>query len=213
MKTIDLYIADDHKIFAQGIESIITAEPWINVIDIARNGKQLLAMLQNQKADIVLLDVSMPELNGEDTARQIIAHYPNTKILMLTMHNTIDFIAPLVKLGVQGYILKNAGKKELLNAIETIAEEGTYYSAEITATLATQLRKYDQDQIQLTKREIEVLQLVFEGLSTTEIGEKIHLSARTVETHRSNLLAKTNSKNTAQLILFGLKKGFLKAPQ
>lgn len=212
MKKINVYIADDHKIFAQGIESILTAEPNINVIDIAKNGKQLLAMLQNQAADVVLLDISMPELDGEETAKEILSKHTKTKILMLTMHNTIEYIAPLIQLGIHGYILKNAGKKELLTAIETLIENNTYYSAEIAAVLATQLKKFN-DELKLTQREIEVLQLVFEGLSTTEIGEKIFLSPRTVETHRSNLLAKTNSKNTAQLIQFGLKNGYLQAPK
>lgn len=210
MKKTSVYIADDHKIFAEGLESILNEQDDITVINIARNGKQLLGMLQDEAADVVLLDISMPELNGEETAKEIILLYPNTKILMLTMHNTIDYIAPLIKIGVQAYILKNAGKKELLMAIEALVEGKSYYSSEIANTLAKELRQYDDEKVKLSRREIEVLQLVFEGLSTPEIGERIFLSPRTVETHRSNLLTKTNSKNTAQLINFAIKNGFLK---
>ena len=210
MKKTSVYIADDHKIFAEGLESILSEQNDITVINIARNGKQLLGMLQDEPADVVLLDISMPELNGEETAKEIILLYPNTKILMLTMHNTIDYIAPLIKIGVQGYILKNAGKKELLIAIEALVDGKSYYSSEIANTLAKELRQYDDEKVKLSRREIEVLQLVFEGLSTPEIGERIFLSPRTIETHRSNLLTKTNSKNTAQLINFAIRNGFLK---
>lgn len=210
MDAITIYIADDHKIFAQGLESILTPEPEIEVLGIARNGKQLLGMLQNQPAQVVLLDITMPEMNGEEAAKQIIEQYPKTKILMLTMHNTIEHIAPLLNMGVHGYILKNTGKAELLNAIKTLVEGMPYYSSEVAAKLATEIRRYDEQLVKLTNREIEILQLVFEGLSTTEIGERIFLSPRTVETHRSNLLAKTECKNTAQLIHYGLKNGLLK---
>jgi DNA-binding NarL/FixJ family response regulator len=213
MKNTTIYIADDHKIFAEGLEFILNEEPTLSVAGIARNGKQLLGMLKNKTVDLVLLDITMPELNGEETAAEILNQYPNTKILMLTMHNTIDHIAPLIKLGVHGYILKNAGKAELLLAIETLMEGNTYYSSEIANTLATELRQFDDSKVSLTQREIEVLQLVFEGLNTTEIGERIYLSPRTVETHRSNLLAKTGAKNTAQLINYGLKNGLLKLSQ
>lgn len=213
MKKVNIYIADDHKIFAEGMESILSQESEIEVLGIARNGKQLLGMLQNQIADVVLLDITMPELDGIETAKEILSAYPETKLLMLTMHNTIEHIAPLIEMSVPGYILKNAGKNELLNAIEKLLDGKTYYSTEIAETLAKELRHFNSEQkIKLSQRETEVLQLVFEGLSTTEIGEKIFLSPRTVETHRSNLLAKTGCKNTAQLIQFGLKNGYLKAP-
>lgn len=210
---IDIYIADDHKIFAEGIETILNAEEGLNVLGVARNGRQLLGMVQNHPPHVVLLDMSMPEMDGEETAQQLLQHYPQVKILMLTMHNTIDIIAPLIKAGVHGYILKNTGKAELITAIRTVVEKGAYFSGEIALKLATELRQYDEQQVKLTPRELEVLQLVFEGLNTTEISERIFLSPRTVETHRSNLLSKTNSKNTAQLIHYAIKKGWVKLPE
>lgn len=209
MDTIELYIADDHKIFAEGLETILAEAEHISVLGIARNGNQLLSMLQNHLPDMVLLDISMPEMDGEETAKAILQNYPGIKIMMLTMHNTIDYIAPLIKLGVHGYILKNTGKAELQTAINTLAQTGTYYASEIAAKLANELRQYEQTKISLTSREKEILQLIFEGLSTSEIGERIFLSPRTVETHRSNLLNKTGAKNTAQLINFGIKNGWI----
>lgn len=213
MEKIDIYIADDHKIFAEGLENILTSEEGYNVLGIARNGKQLLGMVQNRVPNIVLLDIGMPEMNGEETAKELLQNFPQVKILILTMHNTIEHIAPLLKMGVHGYALKNTGKAELVMAINTLMEEGRYYSGEIAHKLATELREYDEKQVKLTQRELEVLQLVFEGLSTTEISERIFLSPRTVETHRSNLLSKTGTNNTAHLIHYALKKGLIKAPE
>lgn len=212
MEKISIYIADDHKIFAEGLENILSHEEAFSVLGIARNGKQLLSMVQNQVPNVVLLDISMPEMNGEETAKELLKHFPQVKILMLTMHNTIDHIAPLIQIGVHGYALKNTGKAELVTAINTLMEKGNYYSSEIAHKLATELRHFDEAQVKLTPRELEVLQLVFEGLSTTEISERIFLSPRTIETHRSNLLSKTGTNNTARLIHYALKKGLVKLP-
>lgn len=209
MTPIDIYIADDHKMFTDGVELILGTESEINVLGVARNGKQLLGLLKNQTADVVLLDITMPEMDGMATAEEIIKLYPTVRVMMLTMHNTIDHVVPMVKMGVHGYLLKNTGKTELVNAIKQLYENGQYYSGEVAAKLAAGIREHEEKTIKLTTREKEVLQLVFEGLSTLEISEKLFLSHRTVETHRSNLLSKTETKNTAQLINFGLKNGYI----
>lgn len=209
MKAIDVYIADDHKMFTDGVELILAAENEINILGTARNGLQLLALLKNQLADVVLLDITMPEMDGIATAKEIMKLYPKVKIMMLTMHNTIDHVIPMVKMGVHGYVLKNTGKTELINAIKQLHQNGQYYSSEVAAKLAAGIREHEEKTVKLTSREVEVLQLVFEGLSTLEIGEKLFLSPRTIETHRSNLLNKTDTKNTAQLINFALKNGFI----
>lgn len=209
MKLIDIYIADDHKMFTDGVELILASEPEINVLGVARNGKQLLGLLHSQPANVVLLDITMPEMDGMATAEEIIKLYPAVKVMMLTMHNTIDHVVPMVKMGVHGYLLKNTGKTELVNAIKQLHENGQYYSGEVATKLAAGIREHEEKTIKLTAREKEILQLVFDGLSTLEISEKLFLSHRTVETHRSNLLSKTETKNTAQLINFGLKNGYI----
>ncbi|KAB2916979.1 MAG: response regulator transcription factor [Bacteroidetes bacterium] len=209
MKLIDIYIADDHKMFTDGVELILASEPEINVLGVARNGKQLLGLLHSQPANVVLLDITMPEMDGMATAEEIMKLYPAVKVMMLTMHNTIDHVVPMVKMGVHGYLLKNTGKTELVNAIKQLHENGQYYSGEVATKLAAGIREHEEKTIKLTAREKEILQLVFDGLSTLEISEKLFLSHRTVETHRSNLLSKTETKNTAQLINFGLKNGYI----
>lgn len=209
MTPIDIYIADDHKMFTDGVELILASDSEINVLGVARNGKQLLGLLKNQVANVVLLDITMPEMDGMTTAEEIIKLHPGVKVMMLTMHNTIDHVVPMVKMGVHGYLLKNTGKTELVTAIKQLHENGQYYSGEVAAKLAAGIREHEEKTIKLTTREKEVLQLVFDGLSTLEISEKLFLSHRTVETHRSNLLSKTETKNTAQLINFGLKNGYI----
>jgi DNA-binding NarL/FixJ family response regulator len=213
MKPIEIYVADDHKMFTDGIESILLQETEISILGAARNGLQLLALQQNHPADVVLLDISMPEMDGEETAARLLKEFPQTKILMLTMHNAVEYIVPLVKMGVHGYLLKNTDKTELINAIKSIHQSGQYFSGEIAQKLAASIRHYDDKQVKLTHRELEVLQLVFDGLSTVEISEKLYLSPRTVETHRSNLLNKTECKNTAQLINYALKNGLVNTDQ
>lgn len=211
METIDILIADDHRMFAEGLESILGSEPGITVSGVAKNGAQLMALLKQHTPDVVLLDISMPEMDGMEAASQILKQHPTVKILVLTMHNTEDYILPLVQKGVHGYVLKNAGRTELLEGIKRIKENGNYYSAEITSKLVNGLRQYEASAlVKLSTREAEVLELVMEGLSTAEIADKLFISPRTVETHRSNLLAKTESKNTAQLIKYAQEKGLLR---
>lgn len=204
MNNISLYITDDHRVFAEGLESILSHEEGLNILGLAQSGKQLLQLLAHQPADLVLLDVSMPEMDGYETARLVLQRYPRVKVVMLTMHNTEEHILPLVKLGVHGYVLKNSGKAEVLKAIKQAIQTGGYFSESISHTLAGARRREQENTNLLTHRELEILQLVFEGLSTAKISERLFISPRTVETHRKNILSKTGAANTAQMIHYAL---------
>jgi two-component system response regulator DegU len=208
MTPIQLFIADDHRMFAEGLESVLSQSEELNVLGIAHSGIHLIALMQTKLPDIVLLDISMPELDGHRTAELILQKFPAVKILMLTMHHSEDHIMPLVKLGVHGYILKNSGKAEVLRAIRTVINTGNYFSPEISAKIAAYKRSAPAP-VKISHREKEILQLVFEGLSTNMISEKLFISPRTVETHRKNLLSKTGASNTAQLIHFALEHNLL----
>jgi DNA-binding NarL/FixJ family response regulator len=209
MSHIRIALADDHQMFTEGLSSILDNYEELRIIGIAQNGQLLLDLLHEKKADVVLLDVSMPVMRGEQAAITIMERYPETRIIMLTMHHTDDIVVPLIESGVHGFLLKNSSKKELVEAIRTVFQGGTYFSQEIASRLASRFRKNQARSIQLTKREQEVLQKVFEGLSTAEIAEKLFISPSTVETHRKNLLSKTGCKNSAQLIQFGLANSFI----
>jgi two-component system response regulator DegU len=200
-------IADDHQIFAEGLESVLNQTEGIRIVGIARDGNHLLSLLKTKTPDIVLLDISMPELNGYDTATQLLRYYPSVKIIILTMHNTEEYIIPMVKLGVHGYILKNAGKTEVLKSIYSVLNTGQYFNEEISKKIKG--RKELLNNIKLSSRELEILQLIFEGLSTQKISERLFISPRTVETHRKNMLSKTVSVNAAQLIHYALENNLL----
>jgi two-component system response regulator DegU len=207
MNTINILIADDHQIFAEGLESVLNQTEGIRIVGIARDGNHLLSLLKTKTPDIVLLDISMPELNGYDTATQLLRYYPSVKIIILTMHNTEEYIIPMVKLGVHGYILKNAGKTEVLKSIYSVLNTGQYFNEEISKKIKG--RKELLNNIKLSSRELEILQLIFEGLSTQKISERLFISPRTVETHRKNMLSKTVSVNAAQLIHYALENNLL----
>lgn len=199
-----LYITDDHRVFAEGLESILSQEPDINILGITQSGQQLLLQLAAQPADMVLLDVSMPEMDGYETARLVLLRHPGVKVVMLTMHNSEEHILPLVQLGVHGYVLKNSGKAEVLKAIRQVAQTGAYFSADIGHKLANARKRQQENANLLTTRELEILQLVFQGLSTAKISERLFISPRTVETHRKNILSKTGATNAAQMIHYAL---------
>lgn len=205
-----ILIADDHHLFADGLSFILSQEEYLEVIGIAADGEELLQVMEKQAAEIVLLDVSMPRMNGLQASRKILRLYPQVRILVVTMHDTADFILPLVQEGVHGIVLKNMGKAELLKAIEQLLQGKTYFSQEIARQMAQGYRYEKQGGWQLTKREKEILQLICEGLSSAEIAEKLFISIYTAETHRKNLLGKAGVKNSAQLISRAIQLGIVK---
>ena len=205
-----ILIADDHVLFADGLGTILQAHDSVEVIGVAANGKELMNMLIAQAADLVLLDISMPELNGRDAAEKIKFLYPNTKILVITMNDTVDIIKSLINIGVNGIILKNTGKTELLLAIDEICSNRTYFSQRITQQLASALQLKKEDKWLLTKREKEVLQLLYEGLSTSVIAEKLFISTYTVETHKKNLFLKSGLNKSVLLVKEAEKLGYIK---
>jgi len=211
---INIIIADDHTIFREGIVSILEDEADIKVLAQAVNGIELLQQLEEQSPDLILMDISMKELNGIEASIEIKKKYPAIKILILSMHNEIDYILKVIEVGVDGYILKESGSQELLQAIRSIMIGKNYQSQEISSIIVQHLQK-KQDQklkkagIPLTRREKEVLQLIAEEYTNPEIAEKLFISIRTVDTHRRNLIEKLGVKNTAGLVKYAIKSGLI----
>ncbi len=210
---IKIIVADDHQMFLDGIKALLKNEKDIKVTGEALNGAEVLALLSKERADIVLLDVNMPEMDGIEATKQIRAKYPGVKILMLTMYNKHEFIFGLVNAGASGYILKNTGKKELVEAIHAVYEGKTYYGKEVTETILQNFSKQPAEQkmdsAQLTDREKEVLKLIAQEYTTHEIADQLFISTNTVETHRKNLMSKLNAKNIAGLVKFALQTGLI----
>ncbi len=211
MKETRVIIADDHQLFADGLLTILQEQPGLRIIDTVRDGHALLRSLRSNKAELVLLDLSMPGMNGLDAAKHLRTEFPDTAILVITMNDSTDILVSLMDLGVQGIVFKNTGKAELLQAITTIISGNRYFSQEVTLQLALGFKQKPEDPWQLTKRERDVLQLIYEGLTTNEIAEKLFISPHTVETHRKNLFIKTGFNKAQPLINEAIRLGYLKS--
>jgi DNA-binding NarL/FixJ family response regulator len=207
---INLIIADDHTLFRKGIISFFDGDESISVIGEASHGLELIEMMDKFEVDVVLLDISMPVLDGIETSRRLKKDYPDTKIIMLTMHETQNYVRTLLEIGVDGYLLKTTSREELLTAIRTVLNGQSFYGGDVQKTF---MDSFNSDKvtspIKLTRREKEVLLLICDEHNTNEIAEKLFISNHTVESHRKNLLSKTGSKNVAGLVKFALQNKFI----
>ncbi len=217
---VNVILTDDHKIIRDGIKALLHDEENIKVIGEASNGNELIKLLAQQPADVVLMDINMPEMDGFETTRYLKDHFPDVRVLVLSMLDSESYITKIMEAGATGYILKNAGKEELSSAIQLVASGTPYICSDVAMGL---LRRTNVNapmafagsntsatgQKELSKREIEVLGLIAEGYTNAEIAEKLFTSKRTIETHRQNLLEKTQTRNTATLIKYALQKGII----
>jgi len=217
MSKIQVVIADDHKIIRVGLRGLLEREKDIEVTGEAENGNDLLALLKNTQPDVILMDIDMGTTSGIDATREVKKLFPAIHVLGLTMHEEQDYIVNMLEAGASGYLLKNAGREELLAAIHTVNKGDSYFSQKVSATLLQAITKQKEtptaqahyQNVPLSDREIEVLKLIAEEHSNGEIAEKLFISIRTVDTHRRNLLDKLNVKNTAGLVKYALDKGIL----
>lgn len=215
MKPINLAIADDHKIFRNGLKATLEDYPDFNLLIEASNGKELIGLLADHEPDVILMDIKMPEMDGMQTTAHINQHFKNIKILALSMHNEDKYIVDMMKAGASGYLLKNAEPEEIIEAIQTVHNKGFYFNERLSVTLIKQLvgpghaDNAGQQSVELNEREIEVLKLVCQECSNQEIADKIFLSVRTVEGYRARLFEKTRSKNLVGLVIFAIKRGII----
>jgi DNA-binding NarL/FixJ family response regulator len=216
-KTIKVLLVEDHDIVRQGIKALLADEPETLVIGEARHGAEALQKLKDLSPDVVLMDLNMPVMNGLECTRQAKKEYPEVKILILSMHDNENYLIDMLEAGADGYILKNTTKEELLFAIRKIASDGVYMGPEFTLNM---LAKYKASKgftdilkhtdIKLTDREMDVLQLIAQGLTNVEMAGRLFTSVRTIETRRKKLLDKTKTTNTATLIRFAVLNGLIK---
>jgi DNA-binding NarL/FixJ family response regulator len=217
MKKIQVIIADDHKIIRVGLRGLLEREKDIDVVGEAENGNELLSVLQKIQPDVILMDIDMGTTSGIDATREVKKLYPAIQVLGLTMHEEQNFIVDMLEAGASGYLLKNAGRDELLTAIHTVSKGDSYFSQKVSATLLQAITRQKEtptahdhkEQMPLSDREVEVLKLIAEEHSNGEIAEKLFISIRTVDTHRRNLLEKLNVKNTAGLVRYAIEKGLI----
>jgi DNA-binding NarL/FixJ family response regulator len=202
-----IILVDDHKIFRDSIKSLITIEEIAEIIAEAGNGVEFLKLLKKHQPDLVLMDISMPQMDGVEATIEALKINPEIKILALSSFGDEEYYYKMINAGVKGFVLKNAGIEELELAINTVMDGDSYFSNELLRRIIanigvkTKLPKSEE----LSEREIEVLQEICNGLTNNEIADKLNISAETVKGHRSKILAKTNSKNTASLVMYAIK--------
>ncbi len=209
-----IILADDHKILREGLKSLIEKDPFFRVVGQAKNGEELLALLKTNRSDIVVLDLSMPQMDGIATLKEIRRTFPKIKILILTMQKDQEHFKHAMAGGASGYILKEDAYEQLMLAIKIVLKGKSFVSPTIEHLLAEQyVRSIDEGQESspniLSKRELQILKLVAQGLSNKNIASKLKLSIRTVEAHRGNLTSKLGIKNTANLVKYAISKGLI----
>jgi len=207
MEKIRIIITDDHQLFRNGLKILLNAFPEFEVTGEASNGEEFLKILKNSQADVVLMDINMPEMDGIEATRRGLKLYPGIDIIALSMYGEEEYYYKMVDAGAKGFLLKDSDISEVKEAILTVRKGGSYFSQELLYNVIQKIqhREHESKSANLSKREREILLKICEGLSNQEIAETLFISKRTVDKHRANLLGKTNSKNTASLILFAIK--------
>ena len=205
-----IILVDDHTLFRNGLKLLINNTPNFRVIAEASNGKEFIDLLsKEEKPDVVLLDIAMPEMDGIEAAAIALEKYPDLPIITLSMYGEEDYYFKMVSLGVKGFLLKNSDIHEVCSALESVVEGGAYFSQELLFNLVSNLRSSSlagtEDNSMLSERELEILLLICKGFSNQEIADELFISKRTVDKHRANILSKTNCKNTANLVVYAIK--------
>ena len=210
--SIKILLADDHKIVRDGLKSLIKKEVSMEVIGEADNGRKTVQLARDLEPEIIIMDISMPDLNGIEATRQIVADSPDVKIIALSMHSDKRYVKGVLSAGASGYLLKDSAFEELVEAIRTVDTGRFYLSAGIVGVVVkdyvgSQANKDALTSDILSAREREVLQLLAEGKSTKEIASDLHVSVKTIETHRQNIMQKLNIHTIAGLTRYAIREG------
>lgn len=209
-----IMLVDDHTLFRNGLRTLLAGIEGLEVVAEASDGMEFLGQLGSVMPDVVLLDIEMPRMNGIAAAEEALRKWPELKIITLSMYGDEDYYFKMVSLGVKGFILKNSDIKDVVTAIGTVAEGGSFFSQELLFNLVSNLKSTpsavpDDSTEQLSQRESEILLHICRGESNNEIADALFISKRTVDKHRSNILAKTGCRNTANLVVYAIKNNLV----
>lgn len=226
MKT-SIVIIDDHQLFREGVKRILDFEPTFQVVAEGDDGAQALALIEQHKPDVVIMDINMPNLNGIEATKQLIDTYPDTKVIILSIHDDESYVTHALKTGATGYLLKEMDADSLVEAVKVVAEGGSYLHPRVTHNLVKEFRRlavasgqsvsaHSQATMEvrrplhlLTRRECEVLQLLTDGRSNRGIGDDLYISEKTVKNHVSNILQKMNVNDRTQAVVVAIKNGWV----
>lgn len=208
-----LMLVDDHKLFREGLKSLLKADNRVSIVGEAGNGRAAVRLSRQLTPDIVILDIAMPELNGIEATRQILADRPGTKIIVLSMHSSRRFVVDVLKAGAVGYLIKDCAVQELTMAIDAVRKDKVYLSPSIAGVVVKGMTRTDDPAALspggLTPREIEVLQLLTEGKSAKETASRLNVSVKTVQTHRRNIMEKLDLHHIVQLTKYAIQHGLI----
>ncbi len=207
MEKIRIALADDHQLFRNGLKILLGGYPEFEVVAEASNGAELLKILENGPADIILMDISMPEMDGVEATSLITRRHPSSSVIALSMYGEEEYYYRMVDAGAKGFVLKDSDISDVYDAIIAVHRGSNYFSQELLYHVIRRIKNREQEEksSSLSRREKEILLKICEGLSNQEIADTLFISKRTVDKHRANLLAKTGSKNTASLILYAIR--------
>lgn len=208
-------LADDHAMLRDGLRMVLDSHSEFTVVGEAEDGRQALELVERLHPDIVIMDIAMPNLNGAEATRLIKRRYPLTKVVILTMHQSPEYLAQIIDAGAIAAVLKSAAGTELISAVQAAARGESYFSPAIAKMMEEDYRFYrstqGDDEDHLTQREREVLQLVAEGRTNKEISERLGLSIKTIQTHRSHVMQKLNAHDRMDLVMYAIQHGIIAA--
>ena len=212
---ISIIIVDDHEIFRDGLKSVLSQIEDFRIIGEAENGEYLLKLLNKVTCDVILMDIEMPIMDGIEATKQALNKIPSLKIITLSSYGQQVYYQKMISAGAHGFVQKKSGKYELEKAIKAVYNGGNYFPQEILKKIITKPDHKDIESITekkwgITKRELEILQLICNGLTNHEIADNLYISPKTVDNHRTNLLSKTSTRNSANLVMFAIKNQLVK---
>ncbi|HWC00279.1 MAG TPA: response regulator transcription factor [Bryobacteraceae bacterium] len=209
-ETIRILLADDHAVVRQGFKAILTAQPDMEIVGEAGNGREAAELAEKLQPDVVVMDVAMPELNGIEATRRLAASSPRTRVLALSMHKDSVYVREILRAGARGYLLKDAIASDLLSAIRAVARGEGYLSPAVSDAVLNDYRRHVTDPIDLlSSREREVLQMIAEGKTNKEIASVLNLSVYTVDAHRGRIMEKLNLHSVNELVRFAVRNGLI----
>jgi DNA-binding NarL/FixJ family response regulator len=212
MTPIRILLADDHGVVRKGLRFLLTQDPEIEIAGEAEDGREAVRLAAELQPNIVIMDIAMPQLNGLDAAQQITKTNPRSSVIMLSMYSDEEFLIRALSAGAKGYLLKDSAEADVLRAVHAVAQGRTYFTPSIAHTLLEDyMRRLQQEGVQdrydlLTDREREILQLLAEGRSNKDVATLLNLSIHTVDTHRTNFMQKLGLHNTAEIVIYAMRK-------
>lgn len=215
---IRIALVDDHSLFRKGLKVLLSSRPDFTIVADVGSGEEFLSVLMQSQPDVVFMDYAMPEMNGAETTRRALEMFPDMKVITLSMFGDNAYYSDMMSSGAKGFLLKDSEFNEVVEAVDTVSAGGTYFSTSLLESLSHSMRSTGvvgnvSDDIAeadiLSEREVEVLVAICQGLSTQEIADKLFISKRTVDKHRANILEKSGCKNTASLVVYAIRNGFV----